>query len=58
MVMKCVQVCTGFAQQTFQVSDALSDDSWNVLLNYKYVFSKRNKYLRVSVKRKEIPKRA
>lgn len=55
--MKCVQVCTGFVLQTFRVPDALSDHSWNVLLNYKYVFNKQNKYLRISVKCKEIPKR-
>ena len=56
--MKCVQVCTGFALQTFQVPDALSDHSWNALLNYKYVLNKQNKYLRMSVKCKEISKRA
>jgi len=49
-VMKCVQVCTGFALQTFQVPDALSDHSWNILLNNKYVFNKQNQYLRMSVK--------
>lgn len=56
--MKCVQICTGFALQTFQVPDALSDHSWNVLLNYKYVFNNQNKYFRMSVKCKEISKKA
>lgn len=58
MVMKCVQVGTSFVLQTFQVPDALGDHSWNVLLNYKYVFNKQKKYLRVSVKCKEMSKRA
>jgi len=49
MAMKCVQVCVGFALQTFQVPDALSNCSWNALLNYKCVFNKWNKYLRMSV---------
>lgn len=49
MVMKCVQVCVGFALQTFQVPEAISDCSWNALLNYKYIVNKQNKYLWMSV---------
>lgn len=56
--MKCVQVGTSFVLQTFQVPDALGDHSWNVLLNYKYVFNKQKKSLRVSVKCKEMSERA
>lgn len=52
--MKCVQVCTGFALHTFQVPDAFSNHSWNVLLYYNYVFNKQNKYLKMSVKCKVI----
>lgn len=49
MVMKCVQVWTGFALKTFQVPDPLRAHSWNALLKYKYVFNKHSKYLRMPV---------
>lgn len=40
MVMKCLKVCIGFVLQIFQVPDAFSDHSWNILFNYKHVFNK------------------